>query len=99
MRRLPAGLGSLSARLRSMAISQSCAARSGDQACNSHTTPGPLLPVCTHPAPPAPPACQVRILATSDAALRQRMLAYQQGMTDTVLGKAARLEEKGWRDY
>lgn len=41
----------------------------------------------------------VRVLATSDPALLQRMLSYQRGMTDTVLGKAARLEEKGWRDY
>lgn len=38
-------------------------------------------------------------MATSDPALLQRMMAYQRGMTDTVLGKAARLEEKGWRDY
>jgi phosphoribosylaminoimidazole carboxylase len=41
----------------------------------------------------------VRILATADPALQQRMLDYQQGMTQTVLGKAARLEEKGWREY
>ena len=40
-----------------------------------------------------------RILATSDPQLLQRMLAYQQGMTETVLGKAERLEERGWRDY
>lgn len=41
----------------------------------------------------------VRILATSDAALLAKMEAYQAGMTQTVLGKAARLEDKGWRDY
>ncbi|KAL4429623.1 hypothetical protein ABPG77_008672 [Micractinium sp. CCAP 211/92] len=41
----------------------------------------------------------VRILASSDPALLDRMLAYQQGMTETVLGKAERLEAKGWRDY
>ncbi len=41
----------------------------------------------------------VRILASSDPALLDRMLAYQQGMTQTVLGKAERLEAKGWRDY
>lgn len=57
-----------------------------------------------NPAPrPLPPPCfpppQIRILATSDPALLQRMLAYQRGMTETVLGKATRLEEKGWRDY
>jgi phosphoribosylcarboxyaminoimidazole (NCAIR) mutase len=41
----------------------------------------------------------VRILATADPALLRRMLAYQEGMTETVLGKAARLEEQGWQDY
>jgi phosphoribosylaminoimidazole carboxylase len=41
----------------------------------------------------------VRILATADPALQHKMLAYQEGMTDMVLGKAARLEDKGWRDY
>ncbi|PSC69680.1 phosphoribosylaminoimidazole chloroplastic [Micractinium conductrix] len=41
----------------------------------------------------------VRILATADPALQSRMLAYQEGMTQTVLGKAERLETKGWRDY
>lgn len=58
---------------------------------HSLAPPPPPLPL------PLPP--QVRVLATSDPALLQRMLAYQRGMTDTVLGKAARLEEKGWRDY
>ena len=41
----------------------------------------------------------VRVLATSDPALLAAMLAYQAGMTDTVLGKAAKLEAAGWRDY
>lgn len=41
----------------------------------------------------------VRILAGSDPSLLQRMLAYQQGMTNMVLGKAERLESKGWREY
>lgn len=41
----------------------------------------------------------VRILASADPALLRRMLDYQAGMTQAVLGKAARLEEKGWRGY
>jgi phosphoribosylaminoimidazole carboxylase len=41
----------------------------------------------------------VRILAAADPQLLARMEEYQAGMTDTVLGKAARLEEVGWRDY
>lgn len=41
----------------------------------------------------------VRILASADPALLDRMLRYQAGMTQTVLGKAERLETKGWRDY
>jgi len=40
-----------------------------------------------------------RILATSDQKLQKKMLAYQHGMKDMVLGKAERLETKGWRDY
>lgn len=42
-------------------------------------------PPATHPATPGP--------------LQARMLAYQEDMTKTVLGKAERLETKGWRDY
>jgi phosphoribosylaminoimidazole carboxylase len=41
----------------------------------------------------------VRILASADPALLNKMLRYQEGMTQTVLGKAERLETKGWRDY
>ena len=41
----------------------------------------------------------VRILAASDPALLAAMLAYQRGMTDTVLEKAARLEAQGWAAY
>lgn len=41
----------------------------------------------------------VRILASSDAVLLQKMVAYQEGMTEMVLGKAERLETKGWREY
>lgn len=41
----------------------------------------------------------VRILAASEPGLLSKMLAYQDAMTDTVLGKAKRLEEKGWREY
>ncbi|GLI58850.1 hypothetical protein VaNZ11_000616 [Volvox africanus] len=41
----------------------------------------------------------VRILAAHDPRMLDRMLAYQQGMTDTVLGKAAKLEEVGWAAY
>ncbi|KXZ55857.1 hypothetical protein GPECTOR_2g1408 [Gonium pectorale] len=41
----------------------------------------------------------VRILASADPALLDKMLAYQQGMTDTVLGKAAKLEQLGWAEY
>ena len=41
----------------------------------------------------------VRILAASDPVLQQRMLEYQEQMTQTVLGKAERLESRGWRDY
>lgn len=40
-----------------------------------------------------------RILATSEPRLLQAMLQYQADMTDTVLDKAARLEQQGWRDY
>lgn len=39
----------------------------------------------------------VRILATADAGLMQRMLHYQEEMTQTVLTKAQRLEKEGWR--
>ncbi|GAB4822141.1 hypothetical protein N2152v2_009187 [Parachlorella kessleri] len=41
----------------------------------------------------------VRILAASDPVLQQQMLEYQEQMTQTVLGKAERLESRGWRDY
>ena len=41
----------------------------------------------------------VRILGSADAVLLQKMVAYQEGMTEMVLGKAERLESKGWRDY
>ncbi len=41
----------------------------------------------------------VRILATSDPELQAKMLAYQEGMRDTVLGKAERLEAEGWAKY
>ena len=41
----------------------------------------------------------VRILASFDEDVLQKMLDYQQGMKDMVLGKAERLETKGWRDY
>lgn len=41
----------------------------------------------------------IRIIGASDPKMLDKMLAYQQGMTDTVLGKAAKLEEVGWADY
>lgn len=41
----------------------------------------------------------VRILAGADPALREAMEAYQDGMRDTVLAKADRLESQGWEDY
>ena len=41
----------------------------------------------------------VRILASSNPTLLASMMEYQQGMKDMVLGKAERLETKGWRDY
>jgi phosphoribosylaminoimidazole carboxylase len=41
----------------------------------------------------------VRILGAGDPALRARMERYQEGMTATVLAKAARLEERGWKEY
>lgn len=41
----------------------------------------------------------LRILATSDPQLQQKMLDYQAGMKDMVLGKAERLETVGWRSY
>jgi len=41
----------------------------------------------------------VRIMASADPVLLNKMLRYQEGMTQTVLGKAERLETKGWRDY
>jgi phosphoribosylaminoimidazole carboxylase len=41
----------------------------------------------------------VRILAAHDPALLKRMLAYQEGMKEMVLGKAARLESVGWEGY
>ena len=41
----------------------------------------------------------VRILASSDEDILQKMMDYQQGMKEMVLGKAERLETKGWKDY
>lgn len=41
----------------------------------------------------------VRIIAASDPALLEKMLAYQAAMKDTVMGKAAKLEELGWANY
>ena len=41
----------------------------------------------------------VRILATSDRALLEKMIEYQAGMKTLVLGKAAKLEEQGWEKY
>lgn len=41
----------------------------------------------------------VRVLAASDPTLRKAMEEYQDGMRDTVLGKAERLETQGWADY
>lgn len=41
----------------------------------------------------------VRILGASDPALQQKMVKYQEDMKKTVLKKASRLEESGWKDY
>jgi phosphoribosylaminoimidazole carboxylase len=41
----------------------------------------------------------VRILATSDSSLQQKMVEYQDGMRTMVLDKAAKLEEQGWQNY
>ena len=41
----------------------------------------------------------VRILATSDPLLMSKMLEYQDGMKQTVLGKADKLEAEGWSKY
>ncbi len=41
----------------------------------------------------------IRIIGASDPKMLDKMLSYQQGMTDTVLGKAAKLEEVGWAAY
>jgi phosphoribosylaminoimidazole carboxylase len=41
----------------------------------------------------------VRILATSDPSLQQKMVEYQDGMRTMVLDKAAKLEEQGWQNY
>ena len=41
----------------------------------------------------------LRILATADVALREKMLDYQLGMKETVLAKAERLESVGWKNY
>lgn len=40
-----------------------------------------------------------RILAAHDRTLLQKMLDYQQGMKDMVLGKADKLETVGWKQY
>eukprot|EP00195_Chlamydomonas_chlamydogama_P017140 CAMPEP_0202897624 /NCGR_PEP_ID=MMETSP1392-20130828/6334_1 /ASSEMBLY_ACC=CAM_ASM_000868 /TAXON_ID=225041 /ORGANISM="Chlamydomonas chlamydogama, Strain SAG 11-48b" /LENGTH=613 /DNA_ID=CAMNT_0049583309 /DNA_START=147 /DNA_END=1988 /DNA_ORIENTATION=+ len=41
----------------------------------------------------------IRILATSDSELQQKMLAYQDDMRSMVLGKASKLEQQGWKEY
>lgn len=41
----------------------------------------------------------VRILASTDAEMLCKMMEYQQGMKDMVMGKAERLETTGWRNY
>jgi len=41
----------------------------------------------------------LRILSAGDPVLLDKMLSYQDKMTDTVLSKASQLEEKGWRSY
>jgi len=41
----------------------------------------------------------VRILACSDPALQEKMVAYQTNMREVVENKAQTLERKGWRDY
>jgi phosphoribosylaminoimidazole carboxylase len=41
----------------------------------------------------------VRIVGTNRPEVLEKMLKYQAGMKEMVLGKAARLEDKGWRDY
>lgn len=40
-----------------------------------------------------------RIVASADPALLQRMVEYQAGMRDVVMGKAERLERDGWKAY
>lgn len=41
----------------------------------------------------------VRILASSDDQILQKMMDYQHGMKEMVLGKAERLETIGWKEY
>ncbi|KAG2445813.1 hypothetical protein HXX76_000417 [Chlamydomonas incerta] len=41
----------------------------------------------------------IRIIASADPKMLDKMLAYQTGMTETVLNKAAKLEEVGWAAY
>jgi phosphoribosylaminoimidazole carboxylase len=41
----------------------------------------------------------LRILACTDQAIQQRMVAYQKKMETTVLQKAAHLADKGWEGY
>ena len=41
----------------------------------------------------------VRILASSDPALQDKMVVYQTNMREVVENKALALEKKGWRDY
>ncbi|PNW74944.1 hypothetical protein CHLRE_12g503300v5 [Chlamydomonas reinhardtii] len=41
----------------------------------------------------------IRVIAASDPKMLDKMLAYQNGMTETVLNKAAKLEEVGWAAY
>ncbi|MCB0536822.1 MAG: AIR carboxylase family protein, partial [Bacteroidetes bacterium] len=38
-----------------------------------------------------------QILASTDADLQQKVLAYKQDMKETVEKKAKKLEEKGWK--
>ena len=41
----------------------------------------------------------VRILASANPEILDRMMSYQRGMKQMVMGKAERLESVGWRDY
>jgi phosphoribosylaminoimidazole carboxylase len=41
----------------------------------------------------------LRIIASTDPAIREKMLTYQQTMKDTVISKASMLEMVGWKDF